>query len=200
MTNAESQKSNITPWQQTWIRILSTALAAGLMIGIFIFSHQGKWESEKSSEPLAQVMVSTGVVQAVQSDKVRQVIEPVIHTDEELPIEQQAQQLARKLGHILLFGALGFCLRICLESWFSGRRFLTLWSLLIGILYGASDELHQSFVPARSAEVHDVFVDAIGVVLGVFLALFLMRLVKKRASRGSAIQSAIQPEGVGNQP
>ncbi len=166
------------------------------MIGIFIFSHQGKWESEKSSEPLAQVMVSTGVVQAVQSDKVRQVIEPVIHTDEELPIEQQAQQLARKLGHILLFGALGFCLRIALESWFSGRRFLTLWSLLIGILYGASDELHQSFVPARSAEWHDVFVDAIGVALGVLAALFLMRLVKKRVSRGSAIQS----EGVMNQP
>ena len=174
-------------WQQNWIRILSTALAAVLMIGIFVFSHQGQWESERSSEPLAQVMVSTGVVQAVQSDKVRQVIEPVIHTDEELPIEQQAQQLARKLGHILLFGALGFCLRICLESWFSGRRFLTFWSLLIGILYGASDELHQSFVPARSAEWHDVFVDAIGVALGVMIASSVIMLINRQVRRNMCI-------------
>ena len=164
-------------WQRPWMRWLSTSLVLLIMIGLFVFSHQGQWESEKSSEPLAQVIVNTGVA---QSQTIKQVIQPVIHTDEELPLEQQAQQLARKLGHILLFGALGFCLRICLESWFSGRRFLTLWSLGIGIFYGASDELHQSFVPARSAEWHDVFVDAIGVALGVLAACLLIRLILSR--------------------
>lgn len=62
--------------------MLSTSLVAVLMIGLFVFSHQGQWESERSSEPLAQVIVSTGVA---QSEPIKQIIEPVIHTDEELP-------------------------------------------------------------------------------------------------------------------
>lgn len=198
--NNQPQKATFT-WQQRWIRILSTVLTAAIMIGLFIFSHQGKWESEKSSEPLAQVIVHTGVA---ESTAIKQVIAPVIHTDEELPVEQQAQQIARKLGHILIFAALGFWLRICLESWFGGdrklrtdradqakqkgssesarKRILTLWAVLIGVLYGASDELHQSFVPARSAELHDVLVDAIGVAVGVLIAVFVMKFIERRAA------------------
>ena len=180
MMNRQKQQS--FPWTAPWFRILSTALVLAIMLGLFIFSHQGQWESEKTSEPLAQVIVSTGVA---HSEPIKQIIEPVIHTDEELPVEQQAQQIARKLGHILIFGALGFCLLLCLKSWFpkASPRFLLFWSLLIGILYGASDEWHQSFVPARSAEWHDVLVDAIGVILGVLLALYGMILIEKRASR-----------------
>lgn len=165
-----------------WFRVLTTFLVLAIMLGLLIFSHQGKWESEKASEPLAQVIVNTGVA---HSEPIKQIIEPVIHTDEELPVEQQAQQIARKLGHILIFGALGFCLLFCLKSWFPETKipWLLFWSLLIGILYGASDELHQSFVPARSAEWHDVLVDAIGVILGVLLAFWAMKLLERRASR-----------------
>lgn len=191
--NNQPQKATFT-WQQGWMRILSTSLTVLIMIGLFIFSHQGQWESEKSSEPLAQVIVQTGVA---ESTAIKQVIAPVIHTDEELPVEQQAQQIARKLGHILIFGALGFWLRICLESWFGGeekirsrRRMLTLFAILIGVLYGASDEFHQSFVPARSAELHDVFVDAIGVVAGVLLAIWVMRIVRIRMEKKATANTA----------
>lgn len=100
-------------------------------------------------------------------------------------MEQQAQQIARKLGHILIFGALGFWLLICLKSWFPAGKYLFWWSLLIGILYGASDEWHQSFVPARSAEWHDVMVDAIGVVIGALLALCVIRVLQRRAEKGT---------------
>lgn len=33
---------------------------------------------------------------------------------------------------------------------------------LIAILYGATDEFHQSFVPGRDADVFDLFADALG--------------------------------------
>ena len=39
-------------------------------------------------------------------------------------------------------------------------------ALAIAIAYGASDELHQAFVPGRSADVHDLAADAMGAVIG----------------------------------
>lgn len=35
---------------------------------------------------------------------------------------------------------------------------------LISVLYGATDEFHQSFVPGRDADVLDLFADALGAV------------------------------------
>jgi VanZ family protein len=40
----------------------------------------------------------------------------------------------------------------------------------IGILYAASDEFHQMFVPGRFAEISDFLADSVGVVFG--LAIF----------------------------
>ena len=39
--------------------------------------------------------------------------------------------------------------------------------LALTILYGASDELHQWFVPGRSADVADVLADAVGAAVGL---------------------------------
>lgn len=36
------------------------------------------------------------------------------------------------------------------------------------ILYGASDEFHQSFVPSRTGSFGDVLLDFLGVVIGTF--------------------------------
>ena len=38
-------------------------------------------------------------------------------------------------------------------------------AVFISVLYAASDELHQSFVPGRTASTGDVLVDALGVGL-----------------------------------
>jgi VanZ family protein len=47
-------------------------------------------------------------------------------------------------------------------------------------LYGVSDELHQSFVPGRSATVYDALADAVGAALAVFP---LSRRLGKRENR-----------------
>lgn len=40
------------------------------------------------------------------------------------------------------------------------------WSVVIAIAYAASDEIHQMFVPGRSADVPDLLADAVGVFAG----------------------------------
>ena len=51
-------------------------------------------------------------------------------------------------------------------------------SLALGVLYAASDELHQSFVRGRHASPVDVAIDAVGLGLG----LFAWRRVSRRAT------------------
>jgi VanZ family protein len=48
----------------------------------------------------------------------------------------------------------------------TGRAFLL--SVLLTTLYGISDEIHQSFVPHREADIMDVMANTIGSVAGVF--------------------------------
>jgi len=51
---------------------------------------------------------------------------------------------------------------------------LMLLSVVSASLYGISDEIHQSFVPFRDAEVADVIADIIGAVGGIFLYQMLI--------------------------
>jgi len=46
---------------------------------------------------------------------------------------------------------------------------LLYFAVFIGLLYGASDEFHQYFVPGRTCEFWDWLADAIGVVSGSFV-------------------------------
>ena len=43
------------------------------------------------------------------------------------------------------------------------------WSVCIVVLYGMSDELHQMFVPGRTASFDDLLADAIGALVGTGL-------------------------------
>lgn len=47
-------------------------------------------------------------------------------------------------------------------------------SLLIATFYGALDEIHQMFIPGRSAELLDWVADFLGAVTGVLIAKYLL--------------------------
>lgn len=55
--------------------------------------------------------------------------------------------------------------------------------IAIGSLYGASDEVHQSFVPGRSPDPLDWVADTLGVVAGVLAA---HRFFSRRRARATA--------------
>ncbi|MBI4540021.1 MAG: VanZ family protein [Gemmatimonadetes bacterium] len=76
---------------------------------------------------------------------------------------------ADKLAHLSLYAVLGATL-----AWGRGWRRSPIphWLLVLaGVLYGASDELHQSWVPGRSPSAVDLVADGLGVIVGYALLL-----------------------------
>lgn len=79
------------------------------------------------------------------------------------------------LAHLFLFGTLAILMLIAVS-----RLGPVTWRTAIGVVvavmvYGVSDEIHQSFVPGRSASVFDVVVDTTGASLIAFVWLVLAR-------------------------
>ena len=79
--------------------------------------------------------------------------------------------LIRKAAHVLEYLVLGVLLvRALREEGLAGLP-LALVAILLGGGWAALDELHQDFVPSRTASPRDVAVDTSGVCAGVALAL-----------------------------
>jgi VanZ family protein len=73
----------------------------------------------------------------------------------------------RNWDKVLHAGAFGVLTLLSAWALTRGRLRAATWPVLlaaclIAILYGASDELHQWFVPGRDADVFDLFADALG--------------------------------------
>ena len=79
-----------------------------------------------------------------------------------------------KLAHVVEYSVLGFLLARALWHhsifWRSARR--VFWAaLILGALYGVSDEFHQRFVPERDSSVFDLTADSLGVALGAWICI-----------------------------
>ena len=86
-----------------------------------------------------------------------------------LSIAPLPEQVSDKTGHLLAYAGLAL---LCVRALAGGlpRRIVLRVALLafaIAAGYGMSDEIHQSFVPGRSADVFDWFADASGALIGV---------------------------------
>jgi VanZ family protein len=53
-------------------------------------------------------------------------------------------------------------------------------TLIVVVLYAASDEFHQLFVPSREASVRDVLIDSSGAILALILIRLAARLRRQR--------------------
>jgi VanZ family protein len=82
-----------------------------------------------------------------------------------------------KLLHAGAYAVLGFLLYRAFSAMDNGATTVRLiaMSIFLTALYGASDEIHQYFVPSRSAELLDFAADAIGGILGVMTAMIIYK-------------------------
>ena len=92
--------------------------------------------------------------------------------------------------HFAAYGVLGLCLAWGatqgLRQRLSGR--MALLMILIGMLYGASDEWHQSFVPGRTTSFSDWAADSLGAAASILGWLFYQVRSLRRSQRMKSTQ------------
>ncbi len=140
---------------KTQKRILWAIAAVLVMAMIFAFSSQASFASEEASDALAELM------NMEQKDLQTRVSNQSIFFGLTL----------RKLAHIFLFAALGFCVYQALAD---VKRRLVI-AVGAGYLYGVLDEIHQSLA-GRYGRWQDTLIDLVGVALGLAAALLLPKL------------------------
>lgn len=85
--------------------------------------------------------------------------------------------LLRKLAHFGEFAVLGLLLT---GTFYNAKGFRLLKPIFFGLLTALCDETIQLFVPGRSGNVRDLWIDLSGVAVGTLFLWLIYKLRKKR--------------------
>jgi len=77
--------------------------------------------------------------------------------------------IIRKIAHVTEYFILALLMARALDNGSRTRKRVLLLAGLYSVLYAASDEFHQVFVPERGPAVRDVLIDSIGIGLGLLI-------------------------------
>lgn len=149
------------------LRILLVILLLGTCYIIFGFSSQDGEESGGISQKVTSfILEKSNTYNELETTKKEEVF-------------AKTEKIIRKIAHFSIYTLVGFLL-MALASTFKlkeNNRFLI--SLFLGIIYAISDEIHQSFIPGRSPLLTDVFLDTLGVLLGILVIMLIIKIYQK---------------------
>jgi VanZ family protein len=95
-----------------------------------------------------------------------------------LPLPNIGLALQDKLIHGLAYAGFSFVIYRALAYPRPLTRYLHTGTILLGIGYAVTDEVHQLFVPGRQAEIFDLAAD----ILGILLVQFAIYIIHRRQS------------------
>lgn len=87
--------------------------------------------------------------------------------------------ILRKTAHVLEFLGLSMSVIFALSAYYSDVKSIGIgfvWSFL----YACFDEAHQLLIPGRTANIRDVGIDTIGILLGILLVKILWKIFHDR--------------------
>ncbi len=90
---------------------------------------------------------------------------------------QYIEMYIRKLAHFSEYalGGILFLLLFYTYEWTDRRKLIT--SILVGMWYAITDEVHQLMVDGRNGSIVDVYIDTLGVATGVCITLLLIKVI-----------------------
>ena len=93
--------------------------------------------------------------------------------------------LVRKTAHFTEYAILGalFYLNLIQFPKLNSRIKKLLLPILFSFLYAITDEIHQIFVPGRSAQFRDVLIDTLGASFGATITYLIIKLFSKIKAR-----------------
>ena len=156
----QEQNQRTSPWRIAW-RVIFTFALIGCIVFIFSNSLQIADVSEGAS---GRVL---GILQGI-----------LRHLGLPGAADRLTMHIVRKLAHFCEYLLEGFLLMLCLRVY--TRHFFkhVSWPMLGGLLTALTDETIQLFVPGRSGQVTDIWIDFSGVMTGLLVGLILLGLVR----------------------
>ena len=142
-------------------KVLSVVLLVFWLLLIFYFSNQKGSVSESKSDFIIKILNDFFNFLSLNID---------------LNHLKNISFIIRKLAHLFLYFVLYFLIYFVGVVFNFKKQKLFLFFCF---LYAISDEIHQSFIKARSADIRDVLIDT----LGSFLALVCLNLILKIKER-----------------
>lgn len=83
--------------------------------------------------------------------------------------------LKDKAIHLVVYGIFGLSLVRSFTHIGSFKQRVGAMVLVVGVVYGGLDEIHQYFVPGRDSNIYDFLADGVGVALALIVRRFLYR-------------------------
>lgn len=151
---------------------ISLAITLGVMALIFYFSSQPGSQSGALSEQVLDQMQQNGTAD---------VFIPGLFSN-------NVQANVRKWAHVYIYTLLGISMMATAVSWRWGKTMPLCGSraAMTCVVFAASDEFHQFFVPGRAMLATDVGVDALGFVPGILLAGAVVWWLRRREEKNTA--------------
>ncbi len=94
---------------------------------------------------------------------------------------EQLNHIVRKNAHFFAYLILAILVRNALKKGKISEGKNLLLAIGLCVVYAASDEFHQIFVPGRGPQVKDVFIDSAGAVVGIGIYQLVNKIVKHKA-------------------
>ena len=147
-----------------FILVLLLILTFGM---IFNFSNQDSEKSGSTSQKVTEAI--TKDIKSIQK----------LNKNEKAKVIDKIEDVIRKIAHFSIYALVGFLLMALFSTYSINEKNKIIYTLIIGAIYATSDEFHQSFIPGRSGQVSDIFLDTLGVTVGGLFIILIIKTVKK---------------------
>lgn len=144
-------------------KIIHLVLVLIWMLTVFMFSSQNGEQSQNTSTKVTELIVE--IITYNQN----------ITKAEKLELIENIDYHIRKLAHYSIYSLGGILIHNYINTYNATNKKVILISILIGVIYAISDELHQYFTLGRCASVLDVLIDSFGIITGIIL----IKIIKK---------------------
>ena len=147
-------------------RIITMIFLGLTFISIFNFSNQDGQTSGGLSRKVARKIVDVfPYTKNIKEEAKNKIVE-------------KSQPIIRKGAHLSIYTLVGIFIMSFISTYKIHLKYKFLISILVGLIYASSDEIHQSFIPGRTASIIDVGIDTAGVFLGIILVLIIISVYK----------------------
>lgn len=94
-------------------------------------------------------------------------------------ISKRLEKVVRKIAHFSIYALVGFLLMGIMCTYKIKIKWGIIITLMLGIIYATSDEIHQGFTPGRSPKVTDIYIDTLGVATGSLVIVTIQKIYYK---------------------